>query len=203
MQTECSAEPMLFARLDRRELVADFGGGAISADAGDSCRNRHCPKCQGHAREAWVAARRAELLPVPYFHVVFTLPAPVGAITLQNKATVYAILFRAAAETLRVIAADPRHLGAEIDRSLAQVEVINLLQRLGQRACGGSALIFRNKTSRLDKGIAPAAQIRCRNRKLPRDDLQWLAPQHPQHRLPLAPRRHAPLPARSRDRSDI
>ena len=80
----------------------------------NSCRNRHCPKCQGGARAAWVAARRAELLPVPYFHVVFTLPAPVGAIAFQNKAAVYAILFRAAAETLRVIAADPRHLGAEI-----------------------------------------------------------------------------------------
>jgi len=80
----------------------------------NSCRDRHCPKCQGHARAAWVAARRAELLPVPYFHVVFTLPAPVGAIAFQNKSTVYAILFRAAAETLRVIAADPRHLGAEI-----------------------------------------------------------------------------------------
>ena len=80
----------------------------------NSCRNRHCPKCQGQARAAWVAARCAELLPVPYFHVVFTLPAPVGAIAFQNKAAVYAILFRAAAETLRVIAADPRHLGAEI-----------------------------------------------------------------------------------------
>ena len=80
----------------------------------NSCRNRHCPKCQGAARAAWVAARRAELLPVPYFHVVFTLPAPVAAIAFQNKAAVYAILFRAAAETLRVIAADARHLGAEI-----------------------------------------------------------------------------------------
>ena len=79
-----------------------------------TCRNRHRPKCQGRAREAWVAARRAELLPVPYFHVVFTLPAPIGAIAFQNKAAVYAILFRAAAETLRLIAADPRHLGAEI-----------------------------------------------------------------------------------------
>ena len=85
-----------------------------AAIAYNSCRNRHCPKCQGHARQAWVAARRAELLPVPYFHVVFTLPAPVGAIAFQNKAAVYAILFRAAAEALRVIAADPRHLGAEI-----------------------------------------------------------------------------------------
>ena len=90
---------------------ADCGHAEI---AYNSCRNRHCPKCQGQARAAWVAARRAELLPVPYFHVVFTLPAPVGAIAFQNKAAVYAILFRAAAETLRVIAADPRHLGAEI-----------------------------------------------------------------------------------------
>jgi hypothetical protein len=80
----------------------------------NSCRNRHCPKCQGQARAAWVAARCAELLPAPYFHVVFTVPAPVGAIAFQNKAAVYAILFRAATETLRVIAADPRHLGAEI-----------------------------------------------------------------------------------------
>jgi hypothetical protein len=80
----------------------------------NSCRNRHCPKCQGAARAAWVAARRTDLLPVPYFHVVFTLPAAIGAIAFQNKAVVYAILFRAAAETLRIIAADPRHLGAEI-----------------------------------------------------------------------------------------
>lgn len=90
---------------------ADCGHAEI---AYNSCRNRHCPKCQGAARAAWVAARRAELLPVPYFHVVFTLPAPVGAVALQNKAVVYGILFRAAAETLRVIAADQRHLGAEI-----------------------------------------------------------------------------------------
>ena len=80
----------------------------------NSCRNRHCPKCQGQARAEWLAARQAELLPVPYFHVVFTLPAPVAEIAFQNKATVYAILFKAAAETLRLIAADPKHLGAEI-----------------------------------------------------------------------------------------
>jgi hypothetical protein len=80
----------------------------------NSCRNRHCPKCQGQARAEWLAARQAELLPVAYFHVVFTLPAPVAEIAFQNKAIVYAILFRAAAETLRVIAADPRHLGAEL-----------------------------------------------------------------------------------------
>jgi hypothetical protein len=93
------------------QRCADCGHLAI---AYNSCRNRHCPKCQGQARAAWVAARRAELLPVPYFHVVFTLPAPVGAIAFQNKATIYGILFRAAAETLRVVAADPRHLGATI-----------------------------------------------------------------------------------------
>src|SRR5271169_1215759 len=80
----------------------------------NSCRNRHCPKCQGLARAAWLADRQAELLPVPYFHVVFTLPAQVAAIAFHNKATVYGILFRAAAKTLRTIAADPRHLGAEI-----------------------------------------------------------------------------------------
>jgi hypothetical protein len=80
----------------------------------NSCRNRHCPKCQGPARAAWLADRQAELLPVPYFHVVFTLPAAAAEITFQNKAAVYGILFRAAAETLSTIAADPRHLGAEI-----------------------------------------------------------------------------------------
>jgi len=80
----------------------------------NSCRNRHCPKCQGLARAEWLAERQAELLPVPYFHVVFTVPAQVAEIAFQNKAAVYAILFKAASEALRVAAADPRHLGAEI-----------------------------------------------------------------------------------------
>jgi hypothetical protein len=80
----------------------------------NSCRNRHCPKCQGLARTEWLAERQAELLPVPYFHVVFTMPAAIAEIAFQNKATVYAILFRTAAETLCAIAADPKHLGAEI-----------------------------------------------------------------------------------------
>jgi Putative transposase/Transposase zinc-binding domain len=79
----------------------------------NSCRNRHCPKCQGPSHAEWLAARQAELLPVPYFHVVFTLPARVAEIAFHNQATVYAILFRTAAETLRTIAADPKHLGAE------------------------------------------------------------------------------------------
>jgi hypothetical protein len=80
----------------------------------NSCRNRHCPKCQGLARAAWLEARQAELLPVPYYHVVFTLPAAAAEIAFHNKRAVYAILFRAAADALREIAADPRHLGAEI-----------------------------------------------------------------------------------------
>src|SRR2546430_1724677 len=80
----------------------------------NSCRNRHCPKCQGPAREAWLAARQAELLPVPYFHVVFTLPEPVAEIAFQNKAVVYDILFKAAAEAMTTLAANPRRLGAGI-----------------------------------------------------------------------------------------
>jgi Putative transposase/Transposase zinc-binding domain len=115
-------------RVERRVMsaialcrTAALGGHAEScADCGfvryayNSCRNRHCPKCQGRARAAWLAARQAELLPVPYFHVVFTMPAPAAEIAFQNKQTVYAILFHTAAETLRRIGADPKHLGAEI-----------------------------------------------------------------------------------------
>jgi hypothetical protein len=99
------------ARGGHTEACAECG---LVRCAYNSCRNRHCPKCQGQARAEWLAARQAEVLPVPYFHVVFTLPAPVAEIAFHNKATVYAILFRTAAETLRTIAADPRHLGAEI-----------------------------------------------------------------------------------------
>ncbi len=80
----------------------------------NSCRNRHCPKCQGAAAREWLAARQAELLPVPYFHVVFTVPAEIADIAYHNKAVVYDILFRASAETLITIAADPKHLGARI-----------------------------------------------------------------------------------------
>ena len=79
-----------------------------------SCRDRHCPKCQSLARAQWLQDRQAELLPVPYFHVVFTLPEEIAAIAYQNKELLYNILFRATAETLRTIAADPKHLGAEI-----------------------------------------------------------------------------------------
>lgn len=80
----------------------------------NSCRNRHCPKCQGEAAQTWLEQRQADLLPVSYYHVVFTLPAPVAVIALQNKAVMYDLLFRTAADTLLTIAADPKHLGAKI-----------------------------------------------------------------------------------------
>jgi len=80
----------------------------------NSCRNRHCPKCQGAAARQWLEEREAELLPVAYYHLVFTLPAAIGAIAFHNKAVVYDLLLRSAAETLTIIAADPKHLGARI-----------------------------------------------------------------------------------------
>jgi hypothetical protein len=80
----------------------------------NSCRNRHCPKCQGAAARQWMAAREAELLPIPYFHVVFTLPSAIGDIAYQNKAMIYDLLFKASSETMLRIAADPKHLGARI-----------------------------------------------------------------------------------------
>jgi hypothetical protein len=84
----------------------------------NSCRNRHCPKCQAGAAKRWLEARQADLLPVPYYHVVFTLPAPISALAYTNKAVVYDVLFDVAAETLRTIAADPKHLGAQIGATL-------------------------------------------------------------------------------------
>jgi hypothetical protein len=84
----------------------------------NSCRNRHCPKCQGSAARHWLQARQADLLPVEYYHVVFTLPAPIGELAWYNKSVIYGLLFQAAAETLRSIAADPKHLGARIGATL-------------------------------------------------------------------------------------
>jgi len=80
----------------------------------NSCRNRHCPKCQTGARERWIQARRRELLPTPYVHVVFTLPPQLASLALQNKKLIYTLLLRASAETLLEVARNPRHLGAEI-----------------------------------------------------------------------------------------
>src|SRR6202158_4464643 len=87
---------------------------AYTTIAYNSCRNRHCPKCQGAAAKEWLADREADLLPVPYYHVVFTLPAPIADIAYQNKAVVYDLLFKVSAETMLTIAADPKHLGARI-----------------------------------------------------------------------------------------
>src|SRR5207247_8401566 len=101
--------------------TAALGGHVMRCDdcshmqiAYNSCRNRHCPKCQGAAAKEWLAERAAELLPVPYYHVVFTLPAQIADIAYQNKAVIYDLLFTASAETMTTIAADPKHLGARI-----------------------------------------------------------------------------------------
>jgi len=84
----------------------------------NSCRNRHCPKCQAKAAQQWLEARQADLLPVEYYHVVFTLPAPISEVAYYNKAVIYRLLFEVAADTLATIAADPKHLGAEIGATL-------------------------------------------------------------------------------------
>jgi len=94
--------------------VEKCDGCDLTRNAYNSCRNRHCPKCQGAERAKWLEARKAELLPVEYFHVVFTLPEQIAEIAFYNKKTVYGILFRATSETLLTIARDPKHLGAEI-----------------------------------------------------------------------------------------
>jgi hypothetical protein len=94
-----------------RDQCVRCGYQAISFN---SCRNRHCPKCQGNARAKWLAARSAELLPVPYFHVVFTLPHELSALALQNKRLLYDLLYRTSASTMLELARDPKHLGADI-----------------------------------------------------------------------------------------
>ena len=105
--------------------TAALGGHALCCNACghselsyNSCRNRHCPKCQARAAQRWLEARQAELLPVEYYHVVFTLPEEVAQIAYYNKAVVYRLLFEVAGETLSTIAADPKHLGAQIGATL-------------------------------------------------------------------------------------
>ena len=105
--------------------TAALGGHALQCDACDhqeisynSCRNRHCPKCQARAAQRWLDARQADLLPVEYYHVVFTLPEQISSIAYTNKAVIYRLLFDVAAETLLTIAADPKHLGASIGATL-------------------------------------------------------------------------------------
>ena len=105
--------------------TAALGGHVLRCDgcgidqiAYNSCRNRHCPKCQSTAAQRWLDARQADLLPIEYYHVVFTLPAPIADIAYQNKAVIYGLLFDVAAEVLQTIAADPKHLGARIGATL-------------------------------------------------------------------------------------
>ena len=116
----CSAQRRVMTAIERCRTAA-LGGHVEQCDqcghqriSFNSCRDRHCPKCQSLARAQWLDDRRAELLATQYFHVVLTLPKAIAAIAYQNKAPVYGILFRAAAETLSTIAADPKHLGAEV-----------------------------------------------------------------------------------------
>jgi hypothetical protein len=115
-----AAQRRVMAAIERCRTAALGGHVEQCDDCGhqrvsyNSCRNRHCPKCQSLARAEWLEARRAEILDTQYFHVVFTLPEEIAAVAFQNKEVVYNILFRTAAATLRTIAADPRHLGAEI-----------------------------------------------------------------------------------------
>ena len=116
----CTAQRRVMSAIELCRTAA-LGGHVEHCDCCDhqricynSCRDRHCPKCQSLARAQWLEDRRSELLDTQYFHVVFTVPHPIAAIALQNKSSVYNILFRAASETLRTIAADPKHLGAQI-----------------------------------------------------------------------------------------
>jgi hypothetical protein len=105
----------------------------------NSCRNRHCPKCQGAAAREWLAEREAELLSVPYFHVVFSLPSRIADIAYQNKAVIYDLLFRASSQTMLTIAADPKHLGACAVAIVPSV-VPGATRR---RSCGRQAAVLR------------------------------------------------------------
>jgi len=121
----------------------------------DSCRNRHCPKCQATARAKWLAEREAELLSVPYFHVVFTLPQQIGHIALQNPRQIYNILFRAASQTLLEVAADPRLPGAlhRLPRGAAH---------LGSESASPSPLALRRAGVEASRPMAPAGSPAAR-----------------------------------------
>jgi hypothetical protein len=114
MKVMSAVESCRTAALGGHVARCENGACGHTAIAYNSCRNRHCPKCQGAAAREWLEERKAELLPVPYFHVVFTLPASVADIAYQNKAVIYDLLFKASAETMTTIAADPKHMGARI-----------------------------------------------------------------------------------------
>jgi hypothetical protein len=131
-QRLCSAQRRVFSAISACR-TAQLGGHVQACDRCDhrvisynSCRNRHCPKCQAKARATWLAAREAELLPIPYFHIVFTLPSEIAAVALQNKRLLYGMLFEAASQTLMKVAANPRHLGAQ------EIGILAVLHTWGQ-----------------------------------------------------------------------
>src|ERR1700719_30780 len=136
----------------------------------NSCRNRHCPKCQGAAAREWLAEREAELLQVPYFHVVYTLPAAIADIAYQNKAVIYDLLFRASAEAALTIAADPKHLGARI----------------------GITAVLHTWGSAITQ--QPPDRIRCQKRQLQVEGLSCRGSLAPQNHAPRDQRVHPPLP---------
>ena len=166
---------------------------AHTAIAYNSCRNRHCPKCQGAAAKEWLAEREAELLPVSYYHLVFTLPAQIADIGYQNKAVIYDLLFKAAAQTVLTIAADPKHLGAHIGMTA-------VLHTWGSAMThhphvhmivpgGGIALDEQRWVSCRPKFFLP---VRVLSRLFRRRFLQMLALAHDAGRLALFSR-HSPL----------
>ena len=114
MKVMSAIERCRTAALGGHVALCENGNCGHTAIAYNSCRNRHCPKCQGADAQEWLEEREAELLPVPYFHVVFTLPAPIANIAYQNKAVIYELLFKASSEAMLRIAADKKHLGARI-----------------------------------------------------------------------------------------
>jgi len=139
-----------------RDQCSDCGHSAISYN---SCRNRHCPKCQGNARLRWLQARELELLPTRYVHVVFTLPRELAPLALQNKRLIYNLLFHTSAATLLEIARDPRHLGAEIG-------FFSVLHTWDNAGCGTSCKRWRNvRSSSTDRDVHPAQ--RCGNEQRP------------------------------------
>ena len=139
----------------------------------NSCRNRHCPKCQGNVRAKWLAARSAELLPVPYFHIVFTLPHELSALILQNKRLLYDLLFRTSAASLLELARDPKHLGADIG-------FLGVLHTWGQNLAASSPRSLhrsrrrpRSRWFQMDRFLAPILPARqALSRCLPRQVLR-------------------------------
>ena len=146
------------------------GCGAIRI-AYNSCRNRHCPKCQGSAAAQWLVDRQAKLLPVPYLHLVFTLPAPLHPIAFHNKELVYGLLFTAAAETLRLIAADPQRLGARF----GTIAVLHTWGRTSStiRVCIASSPVADRRSTAAGWPAVPGFSCPCRSSKSSSAACSW------------------------------